>query len=141
MEKRINQKKENNNHYINGDSFIPHYCIEKNCNNRISYNNFLYGKKRCIKCYTKTLKGKNNPNYIDNRTNNKRCFICNKKISKYSKHCSKCNGQLNKGKNNSFYNKKHTEISKQKISDSQKGKKNHMFGKTPIPSKKIYYRK
>jgi len=43
-----------------------YYCIELNCNNKISYTNWLYGTKRCISCgckLTRDFKGKKNPLY------------------------------------------------------------------------------
>jgi len=84
-----------------------YYCKEIDCNNQICYKNYKYGLGRCSSCskkgkkapffgklhtketklkirnskYHQNLKEKNNPNYIDGRTNKKYyCKDCNKKI-------------------------------------------------------------
>lgn len=46
-------KGKNNGKYIDGRSKTKHYCIESNCNNEISYNNWLYGSRRCKSCARK----------------------------------------------------------------------------------------
>ena len=76
MSKKINNKKtynndKNNGQYIDGRTLKNYYCIEPNCNNKISYTNWLYGNKRCQSCAVKYLyklgilnfKGKDSPNF------------------------------------------------------------------------------
>ena len=46
--------------YINGRKNKFHYCMESDCNNKISYNNWLYGNQRCRSC---AKKGNRNVNY------------------------------------------------------------------------------
>jgi len=122
----INSTKSN---YIDGRYSKVYYCIESGCNNKISYPNWLYGKRRCSSCgkkgkrnhrYGISLKGKNNGNYKDGKTT--KIYYCkekncNNKISYYSVYCGEgrchsCAGKYNwknkkyqnrdiKGKNNS----------------------------------------
>lgn len=57
--------------YIDGRRNVKHYCIEKNCNNKISYTNWKTGQRRCVSCAKKIgywankkrpkMKGENNP--------------------------------------------------------------------------------
>lgn len=47
--KRLKNPK-NNTRYIDGRTNATYYCIEKNCNNKICYNNWLYGQRRCRSC-------------------------------------------------------------------------------------------
>ncbi len=42
-----------NSNYKNGITLKGHFCIE--CDNRISLNNFYYGKRRCLKCACKEI--------------------------------------------------------------------------------------
>jgi len=46
---------------------MKYYCKESGCNNKIHYNTFKYGQKRCRKCankqHSKRMKDKNNPFY------------------------------------------------------------------------------
>jgi hypothetical protein len=115
----INQKGKNNGNYKDGSSLEIHYCI-KCKSNSISYNNWLYGKKQCIKCYQQTLKGQRNPNFNKDNTHNNKCLDCEKHISKPSKRCMKCAGIINGKK--------------------QKGRLNHRFGKPPSHGKRIKYK-
>jgi len=78
-----NHKLAGKNHwnYIDGRKLIKHYCVEIDCNNRISYNNWKYGQGRCQSCASKrtwqisdkiknrNYLDKNNPNYVDGRSN------------------------------------------------------------------------
>lgn len=63
---------------------------------------------------------KNNPNWKGGSSYN--YCICGKKINYNAKFCIKCLPR--KGKDNSFYNKKHSEVSKKIMSDQRKGKYN-----------------
>jgi len=54
----LNRKGSNTPSYIDGRTLKFHYCI--GCNKKISYNNWLYGNKRCRSC---ARKGKRNPNF------------------------------------------------------------------------------
>jgi hypothetical protein len=115
----LNQKGQNNNHYVDGRSLKIHYCVK--CKKTpISYNNWLYGKKQCQKCYFKSLKGRGNPNFNKGNTHNNKCIDCQKHISRHSERCRKCAGKIN-GKN-------------------QIGKLNHRFGKPPLHGKRIKYK-
>jgi hypothetical protein len=111
----INQKGQNNNHYIDGSSLINHYCVD--CNKRISYGNWLHGNKRCNHC--KSV-GKNNSNFKNDKTHNNKCIDCKKHISRPSKRCRKCANKIN-GKN-------------------QLGRLNHRFGKLPSHGKILKYK-
>jgi hypothetical protein len=147
MQKR-NQKGKNNSNYKDGTSLKQHYCIICKIN-PISYNNWLYGKKQCKKCYYKTLKGSGNPRFIDDRTNNNKCK-CGKRISKYSKQCMTCWNKLSLtyphkvkrllGKNNPFFGKKHTKKTKKLLKKINKGRNNPQFGKKPTIVKKLKYK-
>lgn len=59
---KITQGGKNNGRYIDGRRSKIYYCKEKNCKNKISYNNWLSGNKNCRGC--SRIK-ENNPNYIN----------------------------------------------------------------------------
>lgn len=109
-----NQSKENNNRFIDGRTYLPHFCID--CGKKISKGNFFEGKRRCQKCKSK---GKNNPNYKDGRTNNKKCKDCGAHITKTSVRCTKCAGKV--------------------TAKRQMGRKNAMFGRIPTHGKRFKY--
>ena len=85
-----------------------YYC-KNNCGNKISYNNFIYGKKQCKKCYVKTLKGKGNPAYKDGITLKKHycrcgeeihlCTVLRNKKKKSVGFCKKCFSKLERNGN------------------------------------------
>ena len=60
LRKKESQKGINNSNFKNGITLTQYFC---KCGNKISLNNYLYGKKHCLKCYLKTIKGKTHPNW------------------------------------------------------------------------------
>jgi len=105
--------------YIDGRTKAKHYCIESNCNNEISYNNWKQGKGRCKKCddlYQKGRscnKGKNHPMFGKHHTEETKKKISRTRIK---------NGKT-KGKNHPMFGKHHTEETKKKMSLAKLGKK------------------
>ena len=92
----------------NRNKHIQHYCIELNCNNKISYQNWRSGSRLCMSC---SRKGIRNGRYIDGRMLKKYyCIDCNRPLLStafYGKNrCQSCaqknnlkiNGHPNKGK-------------------------------------------
>ena len=59
---RSEVKKGNKYGLKDGRSIKQHYCLEKDCNNEICYENWLYGSRRCKFC---ALKGERSGFYID----------------------------------------------------------------------------
>ena len=47
------QQGQKNLNYIDGRTLKKYYCIEPNCNNEISYNNWRHGSKLCMICSRK----------------------------------------------------------------------------------------
>ena len=79
---------------------MKYYCIELNCNNKICYQNYLYGSRKCLSCSKKEYyknNPKTNPKYIDGRTLIKKyCKDCDKEINwqtffKGRGRCHSCN--------------------------------------------------
>ena len=89
-------------------------CKKPKCNNKISRQAALYGKRSCQKCagkiQSKKMLGKNNPNYTDGRYNKKyHCKGCSTRIAYttyfYGKaRCLECYSNSRKGKNHSRWN-------------------------------------
>ncbi len=48
--------KKGNPNYIDGRKNRTYYCIESQCNNKISYDNWKYGQGRCRSCARKKIK-------------------------------------------------------------------------------------
>lgn len=84
----------------------------KSLNIKEEYNRFTIIKK-CPKCQKDILITSNNPT-----------IACRNYFNSVSKKslCKKCSIELQKGEGNPFYGKKHTDKSKQEISNSRKGK-------------------
>jgi hypothetical protein len=100
--------------YIDGRTLKDYFCI--NCNKKISYNTWKYGKKRCNSCATKS---DNNPAFkIGITLINHFCIDCGKKISL----------------NNFLYGFKRCK------SCSHKGKLSRRFGKPAPHGKGAYYK-
>jgi hypothetical protein len=67
-QKCLNRTGSNNPRFIDGRKKRKHKCIIcKKIN--ISYETFFRGKKKCKKCYIKSLKGQGNPNYNNHKLN------------------------------------------------------------------------
>lgn len=56
----------NNPNYKGGITLTKYNC--EICGKEISYRNAIFGKSKCQECYTKTLSGKNNPNWRGGRS-------------------------------------------------------------------------
>lgn len=54
-----------------------YYCKEKDCNNKVHYNTFLYGQGRCLNCSNKLLSKRKHKE-------NCQCFKCKAIRKKYS---------------------------------------------------------
>ena len=85
--------------------------------------------------FSESLRGEHNPNYKDGHTlKSYECFCCGNSLSKkYSIDTSKsdimcvsCRQKKRTGINNSFFCKKHTDETKQKIRESRFGKANQV---------------
>ena len=133
------------------------FCID--CGKEICYCNFLYGSKRCRSCRQLGKlnsmfgkKGKNNPNYINNKVNKKfYCKDCNVEISKQAKRCASCATKnvfkIGKRKYRKYYcidcNKEINYRSK-RCSICQfknnSGKNNWFYGKPSFHGKHGYYK-
>lgn len=50
---RISVSGENHPNFKYGSTLIRHYCIRFDCNNEISYGNWLHGKQTCLSCSMK----------------------------------------------------------------------------------------
>ena len=115
-----NMKGKHNPRYLDGRSVVLHLC--RICHvNKISYNNWLSGKRTCQKCYYKTLTSSGNPNYKLGNTHNNKCIDCGKHISKNALRCKVCAGK--------------------QTSTRQLGKNNPMYGKLPSHGKHFKYKK
>ena len=96
----------NSSNYIDNKNNVNHYCIEFGCNNRISYNNWNSGTKKCRSCASK---GKNNGNYKNGCKSKKYyCKICKNKINYHtalygSGLCVKC-GNIGRFKGSKHWN-------------------------------------
>lgn len=85
---------ENNSHY-KGDLALTkkiYYCTELNCNNRICYRTFKYGKKRCKSC---SKLNERNPSYINGKNKNGYPKIFNRRLKNkihviYNNTCQFC---------------------------------------------------
>ena len=82
------------------------YC--KKCNKKLSISACYTGKGLCSKCYRKTLKGKNNPNFGNRKLIGKNNPMFGKKHLKETVEKMRKN-KLNRynGKNNPNYGKRH----------------------------------
>lgn len=102
-------------------------CID--CQLKIHPHTYLYGGKRCKSC---SRKGNLNWNFKGGKEGRKcYCIDCKKELndSAYFRGDKRCKSCTKIGKLNSFYNKHHSEISKQKISVKNTGKN---LGKTNL---------
>lgn len=94
--------------------------------NITNHPDYIHIKKKLIsylKPYWKNrpkMYGKNNPNWRGGIDLKKKTCKCGNKKGCAAKACIKCTNR--EGKNNSFYNKRHSEKTKEMISKSNKGK-------------------
>ena len=91
-----------------------------------------YCSRKCMsEGYKERMKGTSNPNY---RHGPKFCKYCEEVVCPHAKGngCIKCIGKEKVGEKNSFYGKKHTEKTKQKMSENHydcSGENSHFYGK------------
>ncbi len=85
----------------------------------------VYGKQKRVYCgmkclsqaYVERLKGENNPNY---RHGPKHCEKCKKEISRNAKQwCQKCRPRT--GEDNPFFGENHTDTTRKRLSEKRKG--------------------
>ena len=123
----MNNKGKNSPNYRHGETLKQHYC---SCGNKISYNNFRYGKKQCRKCYLK------------NSIKKYYCIDCGKELSKNT--CQRCYSCNTKGKRNPMFGKPGYNLNKH-LSNKTKRKLSISHGGTGIPHEfndypaKFYY--
>ena len=110
-----------------GDNISNHPNLDE-IKKKHSKNLSIYLSKLSQKEYDTWTKkyGSDNPNWKGGSSKAK-CVDCNTEIYPYHKRCAKCSKL---GQNNPFYGKKHSDKTKQKISNRNKGKK-------PINTRKI----
>jgi len=110
---------------------IKHYCIDCKVN-KICYWTWKYGGQRCVDCAIKVIKHKLNC----------QCGVCKAKRGEYKGSKNPMFGKKRpefskkiQGKNNPFYGKRHTKETKQKISNTSKGKNNPNYkdGRSNLP--------
>lgn len=122
-------------------------CKEPDCNNKISYWSYKYGKGRCLSCANKKERNPNFKNGNWYQIHYCKTITCDNPISyknflKGKRNCQKCAGKFHSKKRIGF---KHTEKTLRKMSRTRikkelsKGVKNPMFGKTPTNGKREWY--